>query len=95
MLLGILVTIKAPAHAVRLRMVNNAHFTNITMAACTAHAAVNVGRMIKIDIIWRPVHTHPLHRLAIKPFVIFVCSLADRLQLGAPCLHVLVTIPAS
>ena len=93
-LLRILVAIKAPAHAVGLRMMHDSHFPHVAMTTGATYPSVDVCRVIKIDIIRSPVYTHPLHRLAVVTLIILICSLTDRFEFRAAALHMLMTVPA-
>ena len=51
--------------------------------------------MIKIDVVWRTVNSHPFYWLSIIIFIILIYGFSYRLKLWTICFNVLVAIPTS
>ena len=60
-------TFETPGHAVRLRVINDRHVIDRTVAAKTTDAAVNVRAVIIKNVIGRAMDLHPLDRIARLP----------------------------
>lgn len=66
------VTIKAPAHRVRLGLVDDFHLVYVAMAALAGNPAIYVCGVIEINVIRCLVDSHPLDRLAVIARIIDV-----------------------
>lgn len=69
--------IQAPAHALRLVLIDNFHLVDGSMAAVTAHTAVYVHRMVKVSVVGDFVDSDPVDGLTSLP------ALTDGSKLGA------------
>lgn len=87
------VALEAPAHGVRLRLVDDFHFVHVAVAALAGDAAVHVGGVVEINVVWGFVDPHPFDGFAIIARVVHVHRFMERSELGAVALDVLVTIP--
>ena len=61
------VTLEAPGHAQRFRLVNDGHCIDLAVAAVTTDAAVHVHGVVEIDVVGRLVDADPFHRCARCP----------------------------
>lgn len=93
MLLRCAVAIKAPAHGVRLGLIDDFHLVHVAVAALAGNPPVYVGGVIEIDVVWSLVDAHPLDRLAVVSGIIDIHRLVQWCQLRAILLHVLVAVP--
>ena len=88
------VTLKAPTHRVALSLIDDLHFIHVAVTALAGNPPVHVSRVVKIYIIRRLVHPHPLDRFAIIAGIIDIHRLVKRRKFRAFAKHMLVTIPA-
>ena len=99
------VAVKAPSHRVALSMIDLLHLVNVPVAAFAGDAAIQVRRVIEIDVVRGLVDPHPLNRLTldgisvgIKNWAVEVIDpngLTKSSQFGRSLLDVLVTVPTS
>ena len=60
--LWVAVTIKAPAHAQWLFLVNDFHLVDATVAAYTTNTSVKVSRVVEINVVGKVMNSDPLDR---------------------------------
>ena len=90
------VTLKAPAHRKTLILVDHFHLIDTTVTAHTGNTAVHVSGVVEVDVVRGLVDAHPLDWLAeIGVIQRRIHTVAQRLELRAVLLHVLVTVPTS
>lgn len=77
MRLGMTVAIDAPRHRLILVLVDDFHFVDSTMASNARNTACDVGRVIEIDVVGKPMNPDPIDRLTSSPTVM------NRLEPGA------------
>jgi hypothetical protein len=103
-LLGGAVTLETPSHRVTLRMVNFLHFVDLTVAAHAGNPAIEVSRVVEVNVIRSLVDADPLYGLAVDRVSSGVHDRAMKFidphgrtkgsELWRTFFNVLVTIPA-
>jgi hypothetical protein len=63
------VAVQTESHAVGLGMLNSLHLINPAMAFNAAYTTVNVGGVVKINIVWGLVYLDPFDRITGKQAV--------------------------
>jgi hypothetical protein len=104
-LLGGAVTLETPSHRVTLGMVNFLHFVDLAVAAHAGNSAIEVSRVVEVDVIRSLVDADPFDGLAVDRVSTGVHDRTVKFidphgrtkscELGRAFLNVLVTIPAS
>ena len=89
------VAVKTPGHAHWFSVLHDAHLTDIAVATLTADTAVDVHRVIEVNVVRRLVNPLPFYWLAIEELVVRIRRLANRLQQLTAQLHRLVAVPTN
>ena len=84
----ITMTLQAPLHLQRRRLVGDGHLIDPTVTGRTAHALVDMNAVIEISEVRKIVHAYPLQRLAAAK------TRAHRLEISAIGPDLLVTVHA-
>jgi hypothetical protein len=66
------VTVETPSHRVTLGVIDFFHLVDVTMTALAGNPAVEVGRVIEINVVRSLVHPHPFDGLAFHRLSVFV-----------------------
>src|ERR1700694_5074032 len=61
------VTVDAPAHVERRRLVNLFHVLDLAVTRLTRHTRVHVPHVREVDVLRQLVDAHPRHRLLVAP----------------------------
>lgn len=87
--LRVAMAVQAPAHAVRLSVMDDVHFVDLTVATHAADATIHVNGMVEVDVVGSLVDLDPFDWLASSP------TLTDCLKLGIVFLHLGVAVHAA
>src|ERR1700719_664917 len=80
-ILRMAVTLKAPRHAHRLRIINHGHVVDLAVAAGATDSAIHMRGVIVENVIGQPVDPYPVDWSPVFP------TLADRLEFRVVLLH--------
>ncbi len=87
-ILRMAVTLKAPRHAHRFRIINHGHVVDLAVAAGATDSAIHMRGVIIEDVIGQPVDPYPVDWSPVFP------TLADRLEFRVVLLHLGVAVHA-
>jgi len=88
------VTLKAPAHGMRLCLINHLHLIDVSVAALAGDPPVHVRRVVEVNVVRRLVDPNPFDRLPIVSGIVHIHRPVKRSQLRAVTLNVLMAVPA-